>query len=179
VKGQQLWAQAPAVALFVQRAQAVNPNFSLNNENVEAITELCQRMEGLPLAIELAAYQTKYYSPRALLDLSEHRLDFLSQGSQRMPAHQQSMRAMLDGSFDLLPTDIQKFFCQLSIFPESFTLEEARIACDIKDIHTAITALIDQSLLEQTFSEQGEPRFKMLGIVREYAFEKGNKGSIG
>ena len=83
VKGQQLWAQSPAVALFVQRAQAVNPNFSLNNENVEAVTELCQRMEGLPLAIELAAYQVKYFSPQAMLTcLSNNRLDFLSQGPQ-------------------------------------------------------------------------------------------------
>jgi predicted ATPase len=177
VKGQQLWAQAPAVALFIQRAQAVNPNFSLNNENVEAITELCQRMEGLPLAIELAAYQTKYYSPQALLVLSAHRLDFLSQGSQRMPAHQQSMRAMLDWSYDLLSEEIKTFLCKLALFPESFTIEEARTACEMDNVHTALTSLIDQSLLKQTPCENGEPRFKMLGIVREYAIEKGSGSS--
>jgi predicted ATPase len=175
VKGQQLWAQAPAVALFVQRAQTVNPNFSLNNENVEAVTELCQRMEGLPLAIELAAYQTKYYSPQALLDLSVHRLDFLSQGSARMPAHQQSMRAMLDWSFDLLPADLQNFFCQLAVFKESFTIEEVKTVCEVKNIYVALTALIDQSLLEQVPCENSESRFKMLGIIREYADERQKK----
>lgn len=173
VKGQQLWAQAPAVALFVQRAQAVNPNFSLNNDNVEAITELCQRMEGLPLAIELAAYQVKYYSPQALLHLSNHRLDFLSQGSQRTQPHQQSMRAMLDWSFDLLPKELQSFFCQLSVFSESFTMEEARAVCDMQNVETRLMALIDQSLLEQTLCADRESRFKMLGIIREYAIEKG------
>ena len=174
VKGQQLWAQSPAVALFVQRAQAVNPNFSLNNENVEAVTELCQRMEGLPLAIELAAYQVKYYSPQALLKLSKKRLDFLSQGSKRMPAHQQSMRAMLDWSFELLAPDLQNLFCQLSVFPESFTLDEAKSILGIENVQTALTALIDQSLLDQNPCTDGEPRFKMLGLVREYALEKAN-----
>jgi predicted ATPase len=177
VKGQQLWAQAPAVTLFVQRAQAVNPNFALNNENVEAVTELCQRMEGLPLAIELAAYQCKYYSPQALLQLSCRRLDFLSQGSERMPAHQQSMRAMLDWSFDLLNQQQQDFFCQIAQLSESFTIEDARAACSMQSIETLLTSLIDHSLLEQTSSLEGIPRFKMLGIVREYALEKRSSAS--
>lgn len=175
VKGQQLWAQAPAVALFVQRAQAVNPNFSLNNENVEAVTELCQRMDGLPLAIELAAYQSKYYSPQALLQLSCNRLNFLSQGSQRMPAHQQSMRDMLDWSFHLLSEPQQAFFCQLGHLPEGFSIEDARDLCKVQNAELLLTALIDHSLLEQTSSREGAPRFKMLGIIREYAMEKGRK----
>jgi predicted ATPase len=179
VKGQQLWAQAPAVALFVQRAQAVNPNFSLNSENVEAVTELCQRMEGLPLAIELAAYQCKYYSPQTLLQLSCHRLDFLSQGSERMPAHQQSVRAMLDWSFDLLNQPQQDFFCHLANLAESFTIEDARAACNLQNVETLLTALIDHSLLEQTSSLEGTPAFKMLGIVREYALEKRNNSCKG
>jgi predicted ATPase len=177
VKGQQLWAQAPAVALFVQRAQAVNPNFSLNNENVEAVTELCQRMEGLPLAIELAAYQCKYYSPQALLELSSHRLDFLSQGSQRMPPHQQSIRTMLDWSFDLLSKEQQDFFCQIAHLAGGFTIDEARSACSIRNVEIMLQTLIDHSLLEQTSSLAGMPRFKMLGILREYALEKGSRRS--
>jgi predicted ATPase len=179
VKGQQLWAQAPAVALFVQRAQAVNPNFSLNNENVEAVTELCQRMEGLPLAIELAAYQCKYYSPQTLLQMSCHRLDFLSRGSERMPAHQQSMRAMLDWSFALLNKPQQDFFCYLANLPESFTIEEARAAANEQHVETLLTALIDHSLLEQTSSLAGTPAFKMLGIVREYANERAGNSFTG
>lgn len=177
VKGQQLWAQSPAVTLFVQRAQAVNPNFSLNNENVEVVTELCQRMEGLPLAIELAAYQIKYYSPQAMLGLSNKRLDFLGQGSKMMPPHQQTMRVMLDWSFDLLSLDLQNFFCQLSVFPVDFTITDAEAACDIENVQTGITALIDQSLLERTPCADGEPRFKMLGMVREYAREQLDKVS--
>lgn len=177
VKGQQLWAQSPAVTLFVQRAQAVNANFSLNNENVEAITELCQRMEGLPLAIELAAYQVKYYSPQAMLNLSNNRLDFLSQGPKMMPPHQQTMRAMLDWSFDLLSSDLQNLFCQLSVFSASFTISEVESACNIENIQAGLTALIDQSLLEQTPDTDGEPHFKMLGMVREYARERLDKVS--
>jgi predicted ATPase len=177
VKGQQLWAQSPAVTLFVQRAQAVNPNFSLNNENVEAITELCQRMEGLPLAIELAAYQAKYYSPQAMLNLSNNRLDFLSQGPKMMPPHQQTMRAMLNWSYDLLSPELQNIFCQLSVFPASFTIAEAELACNLKNIQAGLTALIDQSLLERTPDAHGEPHFKMLGMVREYAREQLDKVS--
>jgi len=172
VKGQQLWAQSPAVSLFVQRAQSVNPNFSLNNENVESITELCQRMEGLPLAIEFAAYQVKYYSPQTILKLSDNRLDFLSQGSKMMPPHQQTMRAMLDWSFDLLSPELQNLFCQLSIFSESFTLTEVKDKCNISTVQAGISALVDQSLLEQSPCTNGEPHFKMLGMVREYACEK-------
>jgi predicted ATPase len=172
VKGQQLWAQSPAVALFIQRAQSVNPNFFLNNENVEAITELCQRMEGLPLAIELAAYQVKYYSPQAMLNLSNNRLDFLSQGPKMMPPHQQTMRAMLDWSFDLLSPDLQSFFCQLSVFPESFTIADVEARWNTTNAQAGITSLIDQSLLEQTPCTDGESRFKMLGMVRDYAREQ-------
>jgi predicted ATPase len=172
VKGQQLWAQASAVTLFVQRAQAVNPHFSLNNENVEVVAELCQRMEGLPLAIELTAYQCKYYSPQVLLNLSSHRLDFLSQGSQRLPPHQQSMRAMLDWSFDLLTKEQQEFFCQLATFSGNFTLDDVRAACSTCNVEILLTTLIDHSLLEQTSSLESTPRFKMLGIIREYAIEK-------
>ncbi|HEU0291948.1 MAG TPA: AAA family ATPase [Anaerolineales bacterium] len=171
VKGQQLWAQSPAVTLFVQRAQAVNPNFSLNNENVEAVTELCQRMEGLPLAIELAAYQVKYYSPQVVLNLSDHRLDFLSQGSQRVSPHHQTLRAILDWSFDLLTPDAQNLLCRLSVFPESFTMEEA-FSIGMENVETGLTSLIDQSLLEQKSGADGRTKFKMLGIVREYALEK-------
>lgn len=172
VKGQQLWAQSPAVALFVQRAQAVNPNFSLNNENVEAITELCQRMEGIPLAIELAAYQVKYFSPQAMLSLSKNRLDFLSQDSQRMPPHQQTMRVMLDWSFDLLSPDLQMLFCKLSVFHDSFTISEARSVCTTENVQSGLTSLMDQSLLEQYPCTDQEPRFQMLSMIREYAHER-------
>lgn len=175
VKGQQLWAQSPAVSLFVQRAQAVNPNFSLNNENVEAITELCQRMDGLPLAIELAAYQVKYFSPQAMLTcLSNNQLNFLNQATKRMPPHQQTARAMLDWSFKLLSPDLQVLFCQLSVLFGSFTASEAQAVCTVESVQEGLIALVDQSLLEQHPDVDEEPHFKMLSIVREYALERRN-----
>lgn len=178
VKGQQLWAQSPAVTLFVQRAQAVNPNFSLNNENVEAVTELCQRMEGLPLAIELAAYQVKYYSPQSILELSNHRLEFLSQGSRRVAPHHQTLRAILDRSFNLLTPEVQNLLCRLSDFPENFTREDA-LSLNIENVEAGLTSLIDQSLLEQSFDGNGKTKFKISGIVREYALEKAERISVG
>ncbi|RPJ22681.1 MAG: hypothetical protein EHM33_22885 [Chloroflexi bacterium] len=175
VKGQQLWAQSPAVALFVQRAQAVNPNFSLNNENVEAVTELCQRMDGLPLAIELAAYQIKYLSPQAMLTcLSNSRLNFLSQAPKRMHLHQQTIRAMLDWSFELLLPEQQTLFCQLSVFPGGFTVPEAQSVCTIENVQEGLIALVDQSLLEQHPCVGEDPHFQMLSMVREYALERLN-----
>jgi predicted ATPase len=140
---------------------------------VEAVTELCQRTEGLPLAIELAAYQVKYFSPQAILTcLSEDRLNFLSQAPQRMPPHQQTMRAMLDWSFELLSPELQKLFCQLSVFPGSFSITEARAFCTGGDLQAGLIALVDQSMLEQHPCADGEPHFQMLGIVREYANER-------
>jgi predicted ATPase len=173
VKGQQLWAQSPAVALFVQRAQAISPNFTLNNENVEAVTEICQRLEGLPLAIELAAFQIKYFSPQAMLTrLRDNRLDFLGHDPQRMPPHQLSMRAMLAWSYDLLSPDLQMLFCKLSVFPGSFCTAEAEAVCACDPLQASLTALVDQSLLEQHPGPDGEPCFQMLGMAREYAREK-------
>jgi len=173
VKGQQLWAQSPAVALFVQRAQAVNPGFSLNNENVEAVTELCQRLDGLPLAIELAAYQVKYFSPQAMLNcLSKSRLDFLGRAPKWMLPHQQSARALFDWSFELLSSELQMLFCQLSVFPGSFTMNEAGSVFPIESLQEGLIALVDQSLLEQHPAGADETRFQMLGLVREYAVER-------
>jgi len=179
VKGQQLWAQSPAVALFVQRAQAVSPSFSLNNENVEAVTELCQRMDGIPLAIELASYQVKYFSPQAMLAcISTSRLDFLSQVPKRMPSHQQTMRAMLDWSFELLSTELQTLFCQLSVFPGSFSISEAKSVCMHENVQEGLIALVDQSLLEQHPCTGEDPYFQMLSIVREYAVERMKKAKL-
>lgn len=172
VKDQQLWAQSPAVSLFVQRAQAVNPGFVLNNKNVEVITELCLRAEGLPLAIELAAFQMKYYSPQAILkQMNENRLAFLSRDSGRMPLHQRTLRAMFDWSFNLLSTDLKTFFCQIASLEGRFSLEILMEKYENQDIPGLLATLVDHSLLEQHVSDDGEPCFKMSGMVKEYAFE--------
>jgi predicted ATPase len=172
IKDQQLWAQSPAVSLFLQSAQAVNPAFTLTNHNVEAVAELCLCLDGLPLAIELAAHQVKYFSPQALLTrVSNARLNFLSQVPKQMPPHQQTMRAMFDWSFGLLPADLQTLFCRLAVFSGGCTIEAAEIVCSRLDAQVGLPALIDYSLLEQQVSADGEPRFHMLSITREYAME--------
>ncbi len=179
VKDPELWAQSPAVALFVQRAQAVNPAFTLNSKNIEAVVELCLRMEGIPLAIELTAFQVKYFSPQAMLvRLSNvHRLNFLSHVPKQLPPHQQTMRDMLNWSYDLLSPDLQTLFCRLAVFPGGFTMEAAEAICAdqagvLLDVQVGLTALADQSLLEQRVDTDGEPRFHMLGMTREYAQEQ-------
>jgi predicted ATPase len=173
VKEQHLWAQSPAVILFAQRAQSVVPNFTLNNENVEDITELCQLLEGLPLAIELAAYQIKYFSPRAMLErLKNNRLNFLENGPIELPAQQRTIRAMFDWSYNLLPSEIQNFFCQLSVFDHSFSEKETQFLCRETDIQAKLSILLDHSLLEQHSDTNGEPRYNMLGMARDYARDR-------
>jgi predicted ATPase len=173
VKNQQLWAQSPAVALFVQRAQAVNPNFVMNSENADAVAELCLRTEGIPLVIELAAFQMKYYSPRVILaHLGKDRLNFLSRVPKRMPPHQQTLRIMLDWSYNLLPPDLQRLFCRLSMFQESFTVSEAETQPLGDAIQAGILTLVDHSMLEQRVASDGETHFHMSTLIREYAFEK-------
>ncbi len=173
VKNQQLWAQSPAVALFVQRAQAVNPNFGMSSENAEAVAELCLRTEGIPLVIELAAFQMKYYSPRAILShLGKDRLNFLSRVPKRMPPHQQTLRLMLDWSFNLLPPDLQRLFCRLSMFQESFTASDVDAQSLGDSIQAGMLTLVDHSLLEQIVASEGETHFHMSSLVREYASEK-------
>jgi predicted ATPase len=173
-----LWSQSPAVSLFVQRAQAVNSGFVLTNENLEVVGELCLHMEGIPLAIELTAFQTKYFSPQAILvRLSNARhLNFLSQTSNHMPLHQQSMRAMLDWSYRLLSSELQELFAGLAVFTGGCTIGAAETVCahlvSTISVQAGLTALADQSLLEQCCEADGEPRFRMLGITREYALER-------
>lgn len=175
VKDQQLWAKSPAVALFLHNAQAVNPVFCLTNENVEAVAELCRCLDGLPLAIELAAYQVKYFSPQAILaHISKSRLDFLGQVPKRTQLHQQTLRAMLEWSFDLLPPDLQVLFCRVAVFSDGCTIEAAERVCSRLDAQLGLTSLTEQSLLEQRVEANGEPRFHMLGIAREFAFERLN-----
>lgn len=173
VKEQPLWAQSPAVVLFVQRAQSVSPNFTLNNENVEDISELCQLLEGLPLAIELAAYQIKYFSPRSMLErLKTNRLNFLENGPKELPTQQRTIRAMYDWSFNLLPQDIQNFFCQLSVFDHSFSVKETQSICRESDNQAKLSVLMDHSLLEQHSDKNGESHYQMLGMARDYAKDR-------
>ncbi len=188
-------ARSPSIALFVQRAKAVNPGFTLDANNSEAVFELCLRMEGIPLAIELAAFQVKYFSPQAMLVRlsNSKRLNFLSQGPKRLHPHQQSPRDILDWSYELLTPELQTLFRRLSIFAGGCTMEAATTVFALLErngrpqdvnaspaedrdgvahqVQAGLTSLVDQSLLQQQTEPNGEPRFSMLGITCEYARE--------
>jgi predicted ATPase/serine/threonine protein kinase len=167
----------PSVALFVQRGTAVKPDFSLTMQNADAIVHICRRLDGLPLAIELAAARVKVLSPAALLGRLASSLDLLTAGARDLPERQRTLRRTIDWSHDLLTPSEQKLFRRLSVFTGGCTLEAAEAVCDAQeDLHTdlldAVTSLVDKSLLSQTGSGDAEPRFTILQTIREYGRER-------
>jgi len=170
-------SQYPAVALFVQRAAAVRPDFELSRENVSAVIEICNRLDGLPLAIELAAARVKVLSPSSMRTRLKNRLQLLTGGARDMPQRQQTLRAAIDWSYDLLPPAEQKLFRRLSVFASGCNLEGAEAVCDPRgdldlDVLDGMASLVDKSLVQQVGPSQGESRFVMLETLREYAGEK-------
>jgi predicted ATPase/serine/threonine protein kinase/DNA-binding winged helix-turn-helix (wHTH) protein len=170
-------SQYPAVALFVQRAVAVKPDFDLTRENAPAVIEICARLDGLPLAIELAAARVKVLSPSSLLARLASRLQLLTGGSRDLPQRQQTLRAAIDWSYDLLTAPEQKLFRRLSVFVGGCSLEGAEAACDTKgdlglDLLDGIASMVDKSLVQQIDQATGESRFVMLETIREYGLEK-------
>jgi len=170
-------SQYPAVALFVQRAVAVKPDFDLTRENAPAVIEICARLDGLPLAIELAAARVKVLSPASLLARLASRLQLLTGGSRDMPQRQQTLRAAIDWSYDLLTAPEQKLFRRLSVFVGGCSLEGAEAACDTKGdldlgLLDGIASMVDKSLVQQIDQATGESRFVMLETIREYGLEK-------
>jgi predicted ATPase/serine/threonine protein kinase len=170
-------SQYPAVALFVQRAVAARPDFELNRENAAAVTEICARLDGLPLAIELAAARVKVLSPASMLARLASRLQLLTGGSQDLPHRQQTLRAAIDWSYDLLSAPEQKLFRRLAVFVGGCTLEGAEAVCDAKgdldlDLLDGVTSMVNKSLVQQVEPAKGESRFVMLETLREYAVEK-------
>jgi predicted ATPase len=170
--------QFPAVALFVERAQAMNPAFALGADNASVVAALCAGLDGLPLAIELAAAQTRTQSPQAMLARLEHRLGLLTGGPRDLPGRQQTLRRTLDWSHALLGITLEAVFRRLAVFAGGFTLEAARAVVDPYGkldlpVEEGIAALVDKSLLQpRQPSPDGEPRFLMLETLREYAWEK-------
>ena len=164
-------ADDEAAELFVSRAQAANPNFELSEQNATAVAELCARLDGLPLAIELAAARTKLLPPAALLSRLGNRLELLTGGRRDAPRHQQTLRMTLDWSYDLLTPEAQRLFAQLGVFAGGCTLASAEAVCE-GFVLDALEALVDESLVRQRETAAGEPRFSMLEIVREYALER-------
>jgi len=167
-------SQFPAVALFVQRAVAAKPDFELNQQNASAVIEICARLDGLPLAIELAAARVKVLSPSAMRTRLASRLQLLTGGARDLPQRQQTLRAAFDWSHDLLSAAEQKLFRRLSVFVGGCTLEGVEAVCDTKsdlelDLLDGMSSMVDKSLLQQFEQANGEPRFVMLETIREYA----------
>ncbi len=170
-------AEYSGVALFVQRAVAAKPDFELTAENAAAVSEICTRLDGLPLAIELAAARVKVLSPAALLTRLASRLQLLTGGAKDLPARQQTLRAAMDWSYDLLSPAEQKLFRRLSVFVGGCSLESVEAVCDAKadlelDLLDGMASIVDKSLVQQVEQPDGESRFVMLETMREYALDK-------
>lgn len=165
-----------AITLFIQQTRAVMPNFQITNMNARAIVEICARLEGLPLAIELAAARIRLLPPPALLERLEHRLHVLTNGACNLPARQQTLRNTIRWSYDLLNAEEQRLFRQLSIFVSGCSLEAIEFLYTIQGNKTVcllddVTSLLDKSLLQQTEQADGEPRLSMLETLREFGLE--------
>jgi predicted ATPase/DNA-binding CsgD family transcriptional regulator len=164
-----------AVALFLQRAQAIQPTFQLTSTNMRPIASVCIRLEGLPLAIELAAARIPLFPPQALLARLSQRLDLLTSGTRDVPARQQTLRNTIAWSYHLLDEEEQRLFRRLAIFVGGCTLEAVEAVCEApggggKGMD-AVASLLENSLLHQTEAEGEEPRLGMLETIREYALE--------
>jgi predicted ATPase/DNA-binding CsgD family transcriptional regulator len=170
-----------AVALFLQRARAARPSFELTAENAGDIVEICRRLDGLPLAIELAAARSRMLSPRALIARLSHRLDILSGGARDLPLRHQTMRDAIAWSYELLPPEASTLYARLSAFIGGFTLEAAeQVATDgdlviQENVLEGIATLIDASLLRQDTGPDDEPRYLMLSTIREFGLERLNE----
>jgi predicted ATPase len=166
----------PAIELFLQRVAAVSPTFILTPENAHSIAEICSRLDGLPLAIELAAARMKILSPAAMLTRFRSSLDFLAGGASDMPARQQTLRRTIDWSHELLSAAEQKLFRRLSVFSGGCTLEGAEAVCDTRrdleiDLLEGISSLVDKSMVHELRDKNGVVRFGMLETIREYGIE--------
>jgi predicted ATPase/class 3 adenylate cyclase len=165
-----------AIALFVQRSRAVKPAFGLTSENAAAVARICTHLDGLPLAIELAAARIKILTPQAILDRLGSRLDFLKGGARDLPARHQTLRQAIAWSYDLLADDEKAFFRWISVFSGGCNLEAVENVCGAvgdagTDALDAVSALMDKSLLRQEEGAGAEPRLVMLETIREYGLE--------
>jgi len=170
-------SQYEAVALFISRAQAARPEFQVTNANAPAVAEICARLDGLPLAIELAAARIKLLPPQALLARLDQRLALLTGGARDVPARQQTLRNTIEWSYQLLDEEEQRLFRRLSVFVGGGPLPAAEVLCqeigqaDL-DVLNSLLALLDNSLIQSSEEGAEEPRFLMLQTVREFGLER-------
>ena len=164
-----------SVALFIQRARAVSPNFSLTENNAPAVAGICLRLDGLPLAIELAAARIKLFSPQQMLERLESRLKVLMGGSRDLPARQRTLRDAIDWSYNLLDEGEQRLFARLAVFTGGRTIEAVEAVCapgSPIDALDGLESLLNKSLLYQEDGPGGDPRFMMLETIHEYVWER-------
>jgi predicted ATPase/class 3 adenylate cyclase len=166
-----------AVRLFVERAQAAKADFSVTNDNAPAVAEICHRLDGLPLAIELAAARIKVLSPQKMLARLSNRLKLLTGGARDLPERQRTLRSTIEWSYGLLEEGEKVLFARLGVFAGGRTLEAIEAICDAGgdlpvDVLDGLASLVDESLLKQEEGVGGEPRFVMLETIHEFAREK-------
>ncbi len=181
--------QYEAVRLFIERARDVKPDFEVTNDNAPAVAEICVRLDGLPLAIELAAARTRLFAPGALLTRLSSRLKMLTGGAGNLPARQQTLRNTIEWSYDLLTEGEKQLFRRMAVFQGGRTLEGLEAVCDSEalqvegrlemDVLEGVESLVSKSLLQQREGSEGsngEPRFWILETIHEYAREKLQEG---
>jgi predicted ATPase/class 3 adenylate cyclase len=166
-----------AVALFIQRAVSVRPDFAVTNANAPAVAAICARLDGLPLAIELAAARIKVFAPDAILARLEKSLSLLTGGARDLPARQQTLRGAIDWSYNLLDEPERTLFRRLSVFRGGWTFDTAQEICDPAsdiglDVVDGLLSFVDKSLVRRGELPSGEPRFRMLETIREYAADR-------
>jgi predicted ATPase/class 3 adenylate cyclase len=192
--------QYEALALFIERAQAVQPDFEVNEGNASAVAEICARLDGLPLAIELAAARARLLTPQAILDRLERRLPLLTGGAQDRPDRQRTLRSAIDWSYELLDASGRPLFERLAAFAGGWSINAADEVCNPRaelgiDTLDGMAALTDESLIRPSLAgdgpggngthgsgaagsgDSGEPRFEMLQVIREFAGEKLDAGA--
>lgn len=165
------------VRLFVARAQDARHSFALTHENAAAVAEICRRLDGLPLALELAASRIKMLSPQEILTRLSDRLAFLTQGARDLPDRHQALRATIDWSYNLLDEPERTLFRRLSVFAGGWTLDAFEAVCNADSALDGrafehLTSLVDKSLVRQSYGGDDQPRFSLLETIREYAAER-------
>ena len=170
-------SQYEAVRLFIERAQATRADFTVTDENAPVVAEICARLDGLPLAIELAAARIRLLPPQAILQRLSSRLRLLTGGGRDLPARHQTLRGTIEWSYSLLDAAEQTLFMRLAVFAGGRTLEAVEAVCNAAgdldvDVLDGMASLVDKSLLRQEEDLEGEPRFVMLETIHEYARER-------
>ncbi len=167
--------RSDAVELFIDRARAAGSNLDLDHDELETIAGICRRLDGIPLAIELAASRIKVVGPEELLRRLDRRLSFLTGGPRDLPLRQQTLRSTIAWSHDLLDDSERRLFARLGVFAAGFSLDAAEAVCvddAVPAVLDGIASLVDKSLLRTEDPLHGQPRFTMLQVVRDFALEQ-------